>query len=248
MREFEYITNPDGLKIKTYHNEEINSIKDNAIRDIAKSSKMDYVMELDIDNLIENSILKMELEKISKMKVKLTNINDILVQENAKIESGELEETDQREILNRSLALNLKRRGFNPTMKDRIFLKNTEEDGYNEVKKYFIDLTLPWFLNDKFDEISKRLKKAIASKNQTFTEFSPISTHFTTNKEKVLVCFPKITFNNERLSKQLSKCFLPYLVLVILETIQIVTNNGEYLNSKYMRNIKNTISLTDIEV
>lgn len=189
--------------------------------------EVDYILEVNnYDNIVKNSVLKNELENIERLKVKFEEINDLTLKEKGYSEIDELEETDNREILNRHLALNLKRRGLKFTNKDNIYFSNKEDLSYNDVKSYYLDVALSHGKNTNFEIISKKLKKTIASKQQSFTFFNTIL-RIKDNKNSYLVILKDLTFNNEIIKKDIEKLFLPYTSLVIAEVIQLTINESQ---------------------
>ncbi len=189
--------------------------------------KVDYILEIsNYDNVINNSVLKNEIENIERLKVKFEEINDLTLKEKGYSEIDELEETDNREILNRRLALNLKRRGLNFTNKDNIYFSNKEDLSYNDVKSYYLDIALTHKNNTNFEIISKKLKKTIASKQQAFTFFNTIL-RINDNKNNYLVILKDLTFNNEVIKKDIEKLFLPYTSLVMAEIIQLTIESSQ---------------------
>lgn len=210
---------------KVYNNEELKSHKDENIRNLF--GKYDYLIEVkDINTIIDNSVLKSELAKIQALKVKFEEVNTSMLRERIIVEGDELEETSDREILNRSMVMNLRRRKINFTNQDSIYLKNQEDESYNEIKSYYLNITLPYSSNRNFEAISNGLRRTIASAKQEFTTFKPISL-LGDRRRKYIVVLDELLFNNERFTKELYKVFLPYLTLVNAEIIQALIKESD---------------------
>lgn len=237
---FDYIKNIDELKnyvtlheVEDYHDYEIR----NTFRDF------DGVIEIkDYNKVIENSVLKIELEKIQRLKIMLEEVNTITLRESAFAEIDELEETNDREIMNRAMVRNIRARGLQVNNHDAIYLKNKEDESYNEVKSYFLEVGLPYPLNNNFDAIAKRLKKAIASKKQSFTTFRIID--LITDRRKNYLLVTNMTFNNERINKEIYKLFLPYTSMVNVEISALVTKKKMWGVSSFRDN--RIVRLNDI--
>ncbi len=204
------------------HSDDKEMIKNIDMRDIIKENDVDYYVEIrDYDNIIESSVLKEELSLIKGLRAVFEETNTSMLRENVVVESDDLVETSNREMLNRNLVLNLKRRGLSFTQKDNIYFENKEDLSYNEIKGYYINLTLSYNYNQSFKAISNKLKQVIASKKQSFTTFNAILM-FSDKKRKYLVNIPDLSYNNERFSKDIYKLFIPKTSLAIAEIIQIV--------------------------
>lgn len=205
---------------KVYSEEEIKNHRDIEIRKLFE--KYDYVIEIkDYDSIIKNSVLQNELSKIDKLKMTFEELNNEMLREKGFAEVDELEETSDREILNRKMCMDLKRRGLKFTNQDSIYFKNKEDESYSEIKSYFLDIHLGWPLNHNFESIAKRLKKAIASKKQEFTFFRAID-QVSDGRKKYCLIMPELKYNNERFGKEIYKIFIPYTSLVMCEIIQVV--------------------------
>ena len=205
--------------IKVYDNEKIQRYKDINVSETFW--QYDYLIEInDIDTIIKNSVLEREIEKIETLKIKFEQSNTSILREKGTKENDELIETTDREIMNRSLVNNLRRRGLNFTTKDAIYYKNGEDESYNEIKAYYINTTLSKDYNRDFDAIALGLKNTIASKKQSFTIFKTLFA-FRDKKRSYVVVIPEMTFNNEKFTKSLYKLFAPYFTLVMVEIAQI---------------------------
>ena len=203
------------------HKDDKEMIKNIDMRDIVKENNVDYYVEIrDYDNIIESSVLKEELSLIKGLRAIFEETNTSMLRENVVIESDDLVETSNREMLNRNLVLNLKRRGLLFTQKDNIYFENKEDLSYNEIKGYYINLTLSYNYNQSFKAISNKLKQVIASKKQSFTTFNAILM-FSDKKRKYLINIPDLSYNNERFSKDIYKLFIPKTSLAMAEIIQI---------------------------
>ncbi len=203
------------------HKDDKEMIKNIDMRDIIKENNVDYYVEIrDYDNIIESSVLKEELSLIKGLRAIFEETNTSMLRENVVVESDDLVETSNREMLNRNLVLNLKRRGLSFTQKDNIYFENKEDLSYNEIKGYYINLTLSYNYNQSFKAISNKLKQVIASKKQSFTTFNAILM-FSDKKRKYLVNIPDLSYNNERFSKDIYKLFIPKTSLVMAEIIQV---------------------------
>ena len=203
------------------HKDDKEMIKNIDMRDIVKENNVDYYVEIrDYDNIIESSVLKEELSLIKGLRAIFEETNTSMLRENVVVESDDLVETSNREMLNRNLVLNLKRRGLSFTQKDNIYFENKEDLSYNEIKGYYINLTLSYNYNQSFKAISNKLKQVIASKKQSFTTFNAILM-FSDKKRNYLINIPDLSYNNERFSKDIYKLFIPKTSLVMAEVIQI---------------------------
>lgn len=203
------------------HKDNKEMIKNIDMRDIVKNNDVDYYVEIkDYDKIIESSVLKKELSLIKGLRAIFEETNTSMLRENVVVESDDLVETSNREMLNRNLVLNLKRRGLSFTQKDNIYFENKEDLSYNEIKGYYINLTLSYNYNQSFKAISNKLKQVIASKKQSFTTFNAILM-FSDKKRKYLINIPDLSYNNERFSKDIYKLFIPKTSLAMAEIIQI---------------------------
>ena len=230
------------------HKDNKEMIKNIDMRDIVKENDVDYYVEIkDYDKIIESSVLKEELSLIKGLRAVFEETNTSMLRENVVVESDDLVETSNREMLNRNLVLNLKRRGLSFTQKDNIYFENKEDLSYNEIKGYYINLTLSYTYNQSFKAISNKLKQVIASKKQSFTTFNAILM-FRDNKRNYLINIPDLSYNNERFSKDIYKLFIPKTSLVIAEVVQIAIEKAQNWNdSPYYVDIaesKNVINLT----
>lgn len=205
---------------KVYPREQIQNHQDIELRNLFQ--EYDYMIEItDYDKIIESSVLKSELEKIEKLKITFQELNDTMLKEKGFREIDELEDTSDKEILNRKLCLDLRRRGLKFTNQDNIYFKNKEDESYNDVKSYFLDIHLSWKLNHNFEAIARRLKQGIASKKQEFTFFRAID-QVSDGKRKYVIVMPELKYNNERFGKEIYKIFIPYTSLVMCEIIQVM--------------------------
>lgn len=203
------------------HRDNKEMIRNVDMRDIVKENDVDYYIEIkDYDKIIESSVLEDELSKIKGVRAVFEETNTSMLRENVVIESDDLVETSNREMLNRNLVLNLKRRGLSFTQKDNIYFENKEDLSYNEVKGYYINLSLAHYYNQSFKAISNKLKQVIASKKQSFTTFNAILM-FRDKKRNYLINIPDLSYNNERFSKDIYKLFIPKTSLVMAEIVQI---------------------------
>jgi hypothetical protein len=203
------------------HKNDKEMIRNVDMREIVEKNKVDYYVEIkDYDKIIESSALKEELSLIKGLRAVFEETNTSMLRENVVIESDDLVETSNREMLNRNLVLNLKRRGLSFTQKDNIYFENKIDLSYNEIKGYYINLTLSFNYNQSFKAIANRLKQAIASKKQSFTTFNAMLM-LSDNKRNYLINIPDLSYNNERFSKDIYKLFIPKTTLVIAEVIQI---------------------------
>lgn len=237
-RELEHIKNAkeniEAIKnvCKVYKKEQIEFYPDEEIREIFKN--YDYLIEIkDYDTIIKNSVLENELSKIDKLKIIFTQLNDTMLKEKGEGETDDLEETNDKEILNRGLAINLFRRGFAPKVDDEIYLKNKVDTSYNEIKSYYLDIALSWQNNHNFERIAEKLKRGIASQKQEFTIFRGIY-QVSDGKKRYVLIMPELTYNNERFGKEIYKLFIPYTALVLGEVIQVnVEESSTWEESPY---------------
>lgn len=193
-------------------------------------SDYNYIIEVsDYNVVIENSQLKGELEKIKKLKMVFEEINNEVLREKTFAEVDDLEETSDREILNRAMVRNVKARGLKIRVDDNIFFKNKEDESYNEIKSYYIDLTLSVDYNNDFNAIARRLKRAIASNKQSYTIFKAIASFKDKNK-KYVVIIPEMVYNNERITKDIYKMFLPKTTWALIEICQIMIKSAQSWN------------------
>lgn len=221
MRKLNYITNQEEVKkvSKVYTKEEIKNHKDINVREIFKD--IDFLIEVsDIKTIIKNSVLEKELAKIQGMKILFEELNDTHLREQALNEIDELEETSDREILNRNMVMNLKRRGLKFSGQDSIYFKNAEDMSYNEVKSYYLNVAMSYQFNRDFKAIANALKKSIASAKQDFTIFKAIEIG-RDSRRKYAIIFNDLVYNNERFGKEISNLFLPYLSLVSCEIAMV---------------------------
>ena len=205
---------------KVYSREQIQNHQDVELKSLF--SEYDYMIEItDYDKIIESSVLQKELEKIEKLKMTFQELNDTMLKEKGFAEIDEIEETSDKEILNRKLCLDLRRKGLKFTNQDNIYFKNKEDESYNDIKSYFLDIHLSWKLNHDFEAIARRLKQGIASKKQEFTFFRAVD-QVSDGRRKYVVVMPELKYNNERFGKEIYKIFIPYTSLVICEIIQVM--------------------------
>lgn len=210
----------------------------------------DYIVELtDFDYVIENTVLKQELANITKLKVKLDQVNEIQMKERKKAENDDLVETNDREVLNRQLVTGLIRRGFKPKPTDDLWLTNPETLNITTVKKYFLNAALTYQYNRDFDAITRAMKKATASKNQELTEFEIAFTDYDyTKNNHIVLVIPELRFNNRYYGKNLYKIFVPYMTLVMTEVvIACLPQISSFYNCRYRnsKRAKNTIHAQD---
>lgn len=212
------------------HKENKEMIKNVDMRDIVEYDSVDYYVEIkDYDKIIESSVLKEELSLIKGLRAVFEETNTSMLRESVVVESDDLVETSNREMLNRNLVLNLKRRGLSFTQKDNIYFENKEDLSYNEVKGYYINLSLSYNYNQSFSAISNKLKQVIANKKQSFTTFNAILM-FKDKERKYLVNIPDLSYNNERFSKDIYKLFIPKTSLVMAEVVQIAIKESNTWN------------------
>lgn len=205
---------------KVYSKEQIKKHQDIELRNLF--GEYDYMIEItDYDKIIESSILQNELEKIEKLKITFLELNDTMLKEKGFAEIDELEDTNDKEILNRKLCLDLRRRGLKFTNQDNIYFRNKEDESYNDIKSYFLDIHLSWELNHDFEAIARRLKQGIASKKQEFTFFRAID-QVSDGRRKYVIVMPELKYNNERFGKEIYKIFIPYTSVVMCEIIQVM--------------------------
>lgn len=205
---------------KVYSKEQIKNHQDVELRSLF--GEYDYMIEItDYDKIIESSVLQNELSKIEKLKMTFQELNDTMLKEKGFAEIDELEDTSDKEILNRKMCLDLRRRGLKFTNQDNVYFKNKEDESYNDIKSYFLDIHLSWKLNHNFEAIAKRLKQGIASKKQEFTFFRAVD-QVSDGIRKYVVVMPELKYNNERFGKEIYKIFIPYTSLVMCEIIQVV--------------------------
>lgn len=187
----------------------------------------DYIVEIENYNtIIENSELKKELGKIESLKMVFTQLNNEMLNEKTFAEVDELEETNDREILNRALVNNIRRRGLSVSHEDSIYFKNRIDESYNEVKSYMINIALSWQYNRDFEEIAKRLKNAIASTKQSYTQYQAILT-IGDRKRRYAIVLNELRYNNERFSKEIFKMFIPFTSLALAEVVQATIEESD---------------------
>lgn len=187
----------------------------------------DYIVEIENYNtIIENSELKKELDKIESLKMVFTQLNNEMLNEKTFAEVDELEETNDREILNRALVNNIRRRGLSVSHEDSIYFKNRIDESYNEVKSYMINIALSWQYNRNFEEIARRLKNAIASTKQSYTQYQAILT-IGDRKRRYAIVLNELRYNNERFSKEIFKMFIPFTSLALAEVVQATIEESD---------------------
>lgn len=228
--------------VKIFTRDEIKKYEDVVLRDVFKD--YDYLIEIkDYHKIIESSVLKYELEKIERLKIRFEELNNEMLKEKGFAEIDELEETSDREIINRRMVVDLRRRNLNFTNQDAIYFKNKEDESYNDIKGYYLDIALSWQYNRDFELIARKLKNSVASKRQAFTYFKAIYS-VSDGKQKYGIVIPELNFNNERFTKDLYKLFIPYTSLTLCELIQVtIKESNGWKKSAYplVRNSDNRV-------